>query len=160
MYKRLLLPFAILVLSISCNRKDEDSVKPSPDYIVFGHFYGFCIGEECIEIYKLTNDGLYEDTSDSYPRWDRYDEGKWVKLDQGIFEEVKSLVDHIPQQLLSSDGAVFGSPDAADGGGIYFAIVENGETKQWLIDQMEQNIPVYLRPFKDQINSSISMIND
>ena len=160
MYKRLLLPFAILVLSISCDRKDEDSVKPSPDYIFFGHFYGFCIGEECIEIYKLTNDGLYEDTSDSYPRWDRYDEGKWVKLDQDIYEKVKSLADHIPQKLLSEDETVFGSPDAADGGGIYFAVVENGELKHWLIDQMENNIPAYLRPFKDQINSSISMINE
>jgi len=160
MYKTLLLFFAVLIFSTSCNKQDEEPEQLSIDYIVFGHFYGFCVGEACIEMFKLTDEGLYENTSDTYPRWDRIDPGKWVKLDQEKYEQVKSLRNHIPQQLLSANDTVFGAPDAADGGGIYFAIVENDEAKFWLFDQMDENIPEYLRPFKEQINTSIFMIND
>ena len=155
-----ILSFSLVAMLIASCEQNEATPEISPDYIVFGHFYGFCVGEQCIEIFKLTDNELYEDTSDAYPRWDRYDEGKWVKLDQDKFEKVRSLADHIPPQLISAEETIFGSPDATDGGGIYFAIISNEETKYWLIDQMEQNIPAYLRPFKEQINTSISMISD
>jgi hypothetical protein len=159
MYTRICLLFICLVVSVSCNK---NSVKPDAseaDYIVFGHFYGFCMGEECIEIFKLTNTGLYEDTSDTYPRWDRYYEGNYVQLDQEKFELVKSLGDHIPEELIQSQDTVFGSPDAADGGGVYFAIKSGEQSRFWVIDQVDNNIPEYLKSFKTKINESIHLIN-
>jgi len=143
----------------SCNSEEATPDNNSGNYIVFGHFYGFCIGEECVEIFKLTNNDLFEDTSDTYPRWDRYHEGQYVRLDQSKFESVKSLLADIPEQLLTEQNTVFGSPDAADGGGVYFAISEQGERRFWVIDQVDSNIPDYLIPFKNKINQSIALIN-
>lgn len=159
--KQFVLLFSIsTILFISCTKQDEQPNLQDPDYIVFGHFYGFCMGEECIEIFKLTGNELYEDTSDTYPRWDRYYEGQFVKLNQSKFELAKSLREDIPLQLLAEQDTVFGSPDAADGGGIYFAIVNEEQRRFWVIDQVDHNLPEYLKTFKASINESISLIND
>ncbi len=148
-----------LFLILSCTKQDGQAELANAEYIVFGHFYGFCMGEECIEIFKLTEDALYEDTSDNYPGWDRFYDGEYVKLEQDKYELVKSLGEYIPEELLQSQDTVFGSPDAADGGGIYFAIKSSEQSRFWLIDQMDNNIPEYLRSFKTRINESISLIN-
>lgn len=151
----------LIFLLISGCSKQNDTVEVSDaDYIIFGHFYGFCAGEQCIEIFKLTKNALYEDISDTYPRWDRYYEGNYIKLDQDKFDLVKSLSENIPDQLLSEQDTVFGSPDAADGGGIYFAIKDGEQSRYWILDQMDQNIPDYLKPFKEKINESIALINE
>lgn len=42
------------------------------DYIIFGHFYGFYIGENCIDIYRLENSKIFEDTKDKYPNSQDY----------------------------------------------------------------------------------------
>ena len=49
----------------SCNKDDEIELNQTV-FLVFGHFYGECIGEECVEIFKLTTNKLYEDTNDNY----------------------------------------------------------------------------------------------
>jgi hypothetical protein len=150
---------AFLIVGSCGDKHDEVNISDS-DHIVFGHFYGFCAGEECIEIFKLTQNALFEDISDTYPRWDRYYEGNYVQLDQSKFELVKSLSEHIPAQLLAEKDTVFGSPDAADGGGIYFAIKDGESARYWVMDQVDQNIPEYLRSFKGKINESIALINN
>ena len=156
---RILLFASSMLLVIACSKQNEQPLTEEMEYIIFGHFYGFCMGEECIEIFKLTGQALYEDTSDTYPRWDRHYEGNFVKLDQKQFELVKSLGQHIPEELLDSQDTVFGSPDAADGGGIYFAIKTSEQSRFWIIDQMDKNIPEYLKPLKSRINESIGLIN-
>ena len=148
-----------LFLVLSCTKHNEGPDSSELDYIIFGHFYGFCMGEECIEIFKLTDQELYEDTRDTYPRWDRYYQGNYLKMDQDKFELVKSLGDYIPDELLQSQDTVFGSPDAADGGGVYFAIKSGEQSRFWVIDQMDNNIPEYLKAFKTKINESIQLIN-
>jgi len=65
MKSQLLLVFLLSLLFISCHK---DDIKPkSKDYLVFGRFYGECAGEKCVEIYKLDQDQLQEDTKDIYP---------------------------------------------------------------------------------------------
>lgn len=158
MLKNLISSLVILFLFISCDKKDENLVSTS-EYILFGHFYGFCAGEQCVEIFKLTDSELFEDIKDTYPSWDTFYEGQYKQLSNDQFELVKSIKDNIPFDLTQEKGHVIGSPDASDRGGVYFAIVDGQGTKFWLIDQFDQNIPEYLRPFKDQINQSISLIN-
>jgi hypothetical protein len=53
----------------------KDNIKlSSSDYIIFGHFYGMCTGEQYFEIFRLEKDKLFEDTKDQYPsRIDFYD---------------------------------------------------------------------------------------
>lgn len=149
--------FILILLIISCDKQNE---QPNDfEYILFGHFYGFCMGEQCIEIYKLTDSELFEDQKDQYPSREVFYEGDYQKLDHEKFELVKSLKDNIPFELTQKTNHVIGAPDASDGGGVYFAIVNDRETKFWLIDQFDQNIPEYLRSFKDQINQRIQLIN-
>ena len=46
---------------------DDDSITLSEQkFLIFGHFYGFCFGERCVETFKLTDKKLFEDTIDDY----------------------------------------------------------------------------------------------
>ena len=156
---RISLFIITFLLGNSCakqNEQPEDEIS----YILFGHFYGFCLGEQCIEIFKLTDSALFEDQKDEYPSRENFYQGDYIELDNEKFELVKSLKDNIPFELTQEKNHVIGSPDVTDGGGVYFAIANERGTKFWLIDQFDQNIPEYLKPFKDQINQSISLINN
>ena len=157
--KKRYIAFICLIIHLSSCKEQNTDPKQEIDYILFGHFYGFCVGEECIEIFKLTNDGLYEDTLDRYPNADKVYEGNFTKLDNDKFMLVNSILDSIPQELLNEKNNVIGAPDASDGGGVYFAIKDKDGIKFWLIDQFDHNLPAYLIPFKDQINSLILKLN-
>jgi len=159
MNKALIALIFSLAIFDSCQKHEEDP-EQNPEYILFGHFYGFCVGEQCVEIFKLTEDGLFEDDTDQYPNRDKIYEGNYKKLGDDKYQLVKSLFEQIPSQLLNEKDTVIGAPDASDGGGIYFAIKDGNGTRFWLIDQFEHNIPEYLKPFKQQVNNSISLINE
>jgi len=41
----------------------------SSDYIIFGHFYGECMGEQCRgNIFRFRQDKLFEDTKDEFQK--------------------------------------------------------------------------------------------
>lgn len=130
------------------------------DYIMFGHFYGFCKGEHCIEIFKLTDDQLYEDQNDKYPSSESAYEGDFKPMSSEKYKKVKSLINKVPAELLNEEQHVIGAPDAADGGGIYFEYSVRGKKHFWLIDKMEGNIPEYLHSFKEEIEDAIDKISD
>lgn len=125
------------------------------DYLIFGHFYGFCIGESCIETFKLTNSALYENTVDNYA----HDSFQFEMLPNAEFEKVKDLIDYFPTNLLSEKETTIGCPDCADGGGLYIEYSKNGVVKSWRIDQMQYNVPTYLHDFMDKVNEKIGLID-
>jgi len=145
-----------LFLIISCNK---DDVSDPFGYLIFGHFYGFCIGESCIQIYKLEKDKLFEDTKKEYPGYNEFYRGSYVKLDNTYFEQVKDLVNSFPEDLLNEQDTVFGCPDCADQGGLYIEYNFNGIHKFWTIDQFTGDVPVYLHGFMEQVNEKIDLIN-
>ena len=151
--------FAILVsiclLLFSCS-KEETIDLYNVDYLIFGHYYGECIGEGCVETFKLTESELYEDTKDPYAGGD-FD---FQPLENEKFEQVKDLINYFPEELLSSEKEHFGCPDCADGGGLYIEISENGKVNSWRIDQMESNVPEYLHGFMAKVNEKISLISN
>ena len=147
----------ILVVAMACQKEDIKQGNISSDYIIFGHFYGECIGEKCVEIFKLTENSLYEDTNDDYPSFDKGYDGEFQLLDNASLEEVKDLRTEIPAELLSINSTVVGQPDAGDWGGIYFEMVTRGEKRYWLIDKKEANIPEGLRPFVAEIENKIEL---
>lgn len=148
----------LVYFTISCHNEDVRGKDENDAYIIFGHFYGFCQGEKCVENFKLTNSKLFEETTDPYVL--EPGEGTFVELDHSKFEQVKSLSSIIPQQLLQTTADVIGSPDAADGGGIYFETMVNGERKHWRIDKVKSNIPEYLIPFINEIEKDIALLQD
>jgi hypothetical protein len=153
------LIFSLLLFAgISACHDCENEGHPD-DFIVFGHFYGECGGEGCVEIFKLTGTKLYEDTLDHYPGSNDFYSGEFVThLSQDKFEAVKDLENFIPDQLYQETDVVIGQPDAGDWGGIYFEISEDGVHRFWLLDQLESNMPAVYNLFVERINEKIALI--
>ncbi len=154
--KKILIILSGIGVFISCNNDDENSVINQRNFLIFGHFYGQCVGEGCVETFKLTDNGLFEDTIDDYSG----DELKFEELDMEKFEQVKNLVDFFPNQLLKDNNNVFGCPDCADGGGLFIKYAKDGEVRSWSIDQNKSNVPTYMHNFIDKVNEKIGMINN
>lgn len=150
----------ILLMAPACQTAYHELETASPDHIIFGHFYGECAGEQCVEIYKLTANSLYEDIKDEYPSFHKAYDGSFLLLDDSLFEKVNGLRNEIPIGLLKVNPTVIGQPDAGDWGGIYFEIINDGERKYWLIDRKEANIPEGLRAFVGTIGNKIAQINN
>jgi len=153
-----------LIAVVSC-RTVEPTVTEhvefgNADHLIFGHFYGFCVGEGCIEIFKLEKSGLSEDSLDTFPRKDDFYDGNFIPLDSTKYNLVKYLMDDFPENLLSDETGVFGCPDCADGGGLYIEYYFNGIHKSWIIDQVKSHVPVYLHDFMDEVNNKIYSITN
>jgi hypothetical protein len=157
--KILLALLAGFILLTSCNKEDEIKLSDG-DYLIFGHFYGECFGEECVEIFRLENNRLLEDNKDTYPGQSAFYEGNYHELNHEKFEKVKDLIDFFPEGLLNENDKVIGQPDAGDWGGLYIEYNYKGLRKFWLLDQMESNVPGYLHEFIDKVNEKIKLIND
>jgi len=153
-----LICFGVCLLGLFACKKDEDVVLTTQDYLVFGHFYGQCTGETCIEMFKIENNHLYEDTVDAYPASDTAYEGNYIIRSDTKYEQVKDLVNHLPARLLEENSIVIGQPDAGDWGGIYIEVRKKGQRKFYLIDKMEENIPTYLQPFINEVEASIAKL--
>lgn len=143
-------------LFASC-KKDNIAILNS-DYIIFGHFYGECIGEQCIEIFRLEQDKLFEDTEDKYPNANDFYDGNYVQLSQQKFNDTKDLANSFPSDLLSETNTVIGQPDAGDWGGLYIEYNFNGVRKFWLLDQMKSNVPTKYYDYIDKVNEKITQL--
>ncbi|NAS13489.1 hypothetical protein [Poritiphilus flavus] len=155
MRKVLFFLLALTVL-VSCNNDDDGIALNEGNFLIFGHFYGECIGEGCVETFKLTGSKLYEDTVDDYSGR----ETNFVELDNAVFEQVRDLADFFPDRLLNSEEQFFGCPDCADGGGLMIQYSGMGVKRTWRIDQAKDNVPVYLHGFIDKVNEKIALINN
>ena len=150
----ILFSSVILFLS-SCNKNCEIELAQN-DFLIFGHFYGECLGEGCVETFKLTNNKLFEDLNDNYLGTDF----NFIELDNDAFEQVEDLIGYFPNQLLSESEITLGCPDCADQGGLLIQYSENGTLQSWIIDQSQSSVPDYLHEFMDKVNEKISLINN
>lgn len=152
----------VIVLGISCEKECDCAGTGQFEYMVFGHFYGECAGEGCVEMYKIEGERLYEDSTDIYPNGLAAYQGEYVLLPDVKYQLVKDLVLEFPDELYAETNTVIGMPDAADWGGIYVEIkFKNEEALSgfWLLDQMESNMPQVYNDFVDKINEKIALIN-
>lgn len=149
----------LCLLTVIMSSCQKDNIKLSKtDYLIFGHFYGFCQGEKCIEIFRLEQNQLLEDTTDNYPNTTSFYDGKYIKLSQQKYNDAKDLIDYFPSDLLNEPDTVIGQPDAGDWGGLYIEYNFDGVRKFWLLDQMKSNVPFKYHPFIDKVNEKIKLI--
>lgn len=148
----------ILVLSLLFSCSDEE-LADSDEYLIFGHFNGFCLGDQCIQIYKLEDNSLFLDTNKEYPRYNEFYEASFIKMNNNYYEQVMDLRDYFPTRILSEPDTVFGCPDCADGGGLYIEYKTKEIRRYWIIDQDKRQVPVYLHEFMEQVNNKIEKIN-
>ena len=153
----------VLVAAAGCSvAKDEYAGTGEFEYMVFGHFYGECAGEGCVEIFRLDGEGLYEDSTDVYPNALSPYNGKYYSLPEEKFELVKDLIYEFPQELYAEPQIIIGVPDGGDWGGVYVEMKyknEPGLTGFWLLDQNEANMPQVYNEFVDKINDKIVLIH-
>ena len=153
--KNIFLLICVIGSLISCSNDDSSIEINEQNFLIFGHFYGECSGEGCVETFKLTDKKLLEDIIDDYSGQN----SEFMELENSKFEKAKNLVDFFPNQLLNENETVFGCPDCADGGGLFIQYSENGNVKSWRIDQRKDNVPNYLHNFIDKVNEKIGLIN-
>lgn len=146
---------ALLLGLFSLNSCKKEKEQNASDYLIFGHFYGFCMGETCIETYKLDKANLYEDLNDNYGGAPF----NFVELSADKFEETKDLINYFPNQLLSEADGTFGCPDCVDQGGLLISYFVDGVLRTWRLDNDKSNVPSYLHPFMDKIDEKIELIN-
>ncbi len=147
---------AFFFLCVSC--KKNDGYLSSIDYIIFGHFYGECLGEDCIEIFKINNDHLYEDTRDHYPDANDFYNANFQKLSDEKFALTKDIINYFPMSLLDEENHVIGQPDAGDWGGLYIEYKRNSVRKFWLLDKKKENVPSTYHVFIDKVAEVIQAI--
>jgi hypothetical protein len=150
----------ILSLAFACNKTEPLVESRSFEYLIFGHFYGECSGEECIELFRLDPQHLFEDELDQYPQRDKAYQGNFVELSSEKFNLVKDLKDYFPLALMVEDKSVFGCPDCADQGGLYLEYSSDSQSQYWIIDSNRAEIPNYLRDFVDRVHEMIMLINN
>ena len=154
-----LLPICIALIS-SCEKNECGFGNVDADYVIFGHFYGECFGEGCVEIFKVDDKTLLEDTLDMYPNRDEFYPGQFAtQWDNGKFELVKDLKTYFPEELLNETNPVIGQPDAGDWGGIYFELKRGSTHRFWILDQNDNYMPAIYNSFVDRINEKIAIIN-
>ena len=157
--KLIVLLLAIAACSDENNTNSQKLAASEPldlqkldSYLIFGHFFGECAGETCVENFIITNSTLREDSKDQYGLTREFEFN--IDLTDKL-QQVNDLRNSIPEALLTS-GPVIGCPDCTDGGGIYIEIKTDGVTKQWSIDK--QRIPGDLSEFVAKVEAKIKML--
>ncbi len=125
--------------------------------LMFGTFYSECFGENCIEIFKLQDGKLYEDTNDEYPsiEGNQYD---WVELSSDKYILAEDLKAAFPADLKDESEIIIGMPDAGDWGGVFVGLLDGTDPEFWIIDNMKDNIPLYLYDFIVNIQNTVTEI--
>ena len=159
MWKKIIIFIGIVFICFALNScKTNDLVLSEGDYLVFGEFHGECRGEGCIEIFRLENGKLFEDTKDIYPNSKSFYVANYVQLNNEKYEAIKDLITYFPHDLLNEKSTVIGEPDAGDWGGFYIEYNFNGIHKMWLLDKMKTNVPAKYHEFIDQLDVKINSL--
>ena len=151
-----LIAIAFILLS-SCGEDKPTGTYFDRNYIVFGSFYGECIGNNCVKMYKIENGVLSGDHSEFYV-WNSFYEGSFFTMPQSEYDLVKKIINYIPPSLLVEPQGNIGSPNSHDQGGLYLELNVNYSRKFWKIDMDTIAIPHYLIPITDTIKTYIQRL--
>ena len=128
-------------------------------YFIFGAYFGECLGEQCVEIYKIQDGKLFEDTRDLYPGAGEVPlPTQFEPRPDSLYQKVRDLPLAFPSTLLNETENIIGTPDAADWGGYYVQVLVNNQVRFWMIDRMKSNIPEYLHHFADELERACTAL--
>jgi len=139
-------------------KEGEDKALTTDAYLIFGSFYGECVGPSCIVFYKLQDGKLYENTNHKYPAQNQPFEGDYQLASNEKYQIVKDLADEIPAQLYDETETYIGCPDCADGGGLYIEVSSSAGKRFWYIDNNDRYTPEYLHDFVAEANRKINLL--
>lgn len=153
--KKLIL-FVLVALPFACVNDNIDAEKyRSGNYVVFGNYHGMC-AVQCVRMYLLNENSLFEDTNKRLPSTLKPYEGNF-SVDRGSrLDDVKDILTQIPEALVKSEENVLGCPDCSDGGGLYIETKIDGEIRFWFIDK--QRMPAGLEDFITLVNEKLLLL--
>ena len=71
------------------------------------------------------------------------------------FDLAQTLLDELPENLLSKNNEIFGCTDCGDWGGHTIALKADGIEYHWQIDNQTVDLPNWLLPFKEKLNITL-----
>jgi hypothetical protein len=145
------------LLFSACDDDDKKIDEPMPDRFVFGDYYGMCSGDNCIDLYRIEGERVWEDSKNEYPEAKLYS-GNYTPRTDINYNDVKSLLEKIPEELFDETETILGEPDAADGGGYYVEIARDNNVRVWLIDKNKIAGREYLDEFKEEMNTKLTLL--
>ena len=133
---------------------DKEEVNISARYLVFGHSYGKCVGEECLEVFKLTQDSLYEDLEDNF-----FTGGaKFVALSKTKHTLALPLLTSYPEELRDEVNRTFGCPGCHDQASIIIQYFDGEKLQKFVVDEDKNMVPVFLHTYIDKIQKTIGLL--
>lgn len=155
--KNLLLLFVVTLFLGACNNDNEN--HDDDEYLIFGHYFGECQGEECLEYFRVTETTLIEYEDNCSPGILSSCIPDNEELSAAKFEYAKDLIDDFPEELYD-EMTTIGCPDCGDQGGLYLEIRKDDNIRYWNLDYSNSALPTYLQAYTDEVKAAISAIND
>lgn len=145
-----------LMLFVSC--QDTLTIDPQDDFIVFGHFDGYCYGEGCVDFYKITKDGLLESNVDRYSGNSFYPFDDYYALSNDKYNLVKDLGEFVPAELWLETATHFGQADVSDAGSLYFEMKNGNDHRYWVFENGDFDMPEVYNALMAEIQMKISLL--
>lgn len=149
-------------VEIEENPTDRISANTGPAIVVFGRYFGRCLGRDCVEIYKFDGQKLLEDISDKRPNMSNFYKGEFkheVNLDTRL--NLFKLLEVLPYDELNSGRSnIIGLPGNHDQGVYYLEYQDVFVRKFWIIDSDKSNIPKSLHAYSDLLGEMIDIIQE
>lgn len=127
------------------------------DNIIIGSFSNLCAGGECQKFYQLNEYNILKFLNVAAGQ---YDFGQYRYTPTIKRGEYSSLLKSVPAEILALKGQTktYGSPDAADQGGIYFELRQGASTTKVYIDNNDtpdqsSEIKLFKKAIQEKITS-------
>ena len=146
----------MFLLFVSC--QDTLTIDPQDDFIVFGHFDGYCFGEACVDFYKLSSDGLFESYIDQFSGNGFYPHDDYYALSQDKFNLVEDLGEFVPPELWLETATHIGQADVSDVGSIYFEIKNGSDHRYWVFENGDFEMSEVYSVFMSKIEEKTSLL--
>ena len=146
-------------LSFFSSEKEDQLVLQTGDHLIFGSFAGECIGDQCVELFKLSDTGLFETDDDRFPLLPPFG-GVFTAMSSDLFEDTKVLLEAFPTELLEREEESFGCPDCVDHGGIYLKYKDEEVYHVWILDTDIEALPAFLQDYTTLVAGKIRMLRE
>lgn len=125
------------------------------DYVVVGTYYGYCVGTECQQFFRMDNEKVLHYLNVNY---DSYDFSQYNYKTLSFKDDFAAFLLKIPTDIKSLKGQTktFGSPDSHDQGGVYFEWSQAGIVTKIYLDNdnstdQTQDIILFKKAIQDKI---------
>ncbi|WP_431242819.1 protease complex subunit PrcB family protein [Flavobacterium sp. P21] len=134
-----------------------NKTSESPDNIIIGSYYGECTGSDCQNFFQLNDFNILKLVSTAPGNFNFDQSAYFAKTKRN---EYTTFTKFIPAEIYALKGQTktYGSPDAADQGGIFFQLKQGASTTKIFIDNNDtpdqsEDIKTFKKAIKDKITS-------